>query len=75
MTFVKGGEGHQQNFVGAVVEDKKRGKPPNLFLLIKEEREKTKEVKGGWSESKEVKYEKVVYEEKEGVDGSPNVRL
>ena len=31
--------------------------------------------KGGWSESKEVKYEKVVYEEKEGVDGSPNVRL
>ena len=54
---------------------RKRRKPPNLFLLIKEEREKTKEVKGGWSESKEVKYEKVVYEEKEGVDGSPNVRL
>ena len=53
----------------------KRGKPPNFFLLIKEEREKTNEVKAGWSESKEVKYEKVVYEEKEGVDGSPNVRL
>ena len=37
--------------------------------------EKKEENKGGWSESKEVKYEKVVYEEKEGVDGSPNVRL
>ena len=70
-----GGRGVIKKIVMVLWLRRKRRKPPNLFLLIKEEREKTKEVNGGWSESKEVKYEKVVYEEKEGVDGSPNVRL
>ena len=69
LDFCQGGGGSSTKFWWCSGWGEKRGKPPNLYLLIKEEREKTNEVKGGWSESNEVKYEKVVYEEKEGRGG------